>query len=49
MQVNSNAIHVNPDRSEFIGGEVITQDQAVAALLCELTSSKKKPCTLSLP
>ena len=29
MQVNSNAIHVNPDRPEFIGGEVITQDQAV--------------------
>ena len=30
MQVNSNAIHVNPDRPEFIGGEIITQDQAVA-------------------
>ena len=26
-QVNSNAIHVNPNRPEFIGGEVITQDQ----------------------
>jgi len=30
MQVNSNAIHVNPNRPEFIGGEIITQDQAVA-------------------
>ena len=30
MQVNSNAVHVNPDRPEFIGGEIITQDQAVA-------------------
>ena len=28
-QVNSNAIHVNPDHPEFIGGEVITQDQTV--------------------
>jgi len=28
-QVNSNAIQVNPDHPEFIGGEVITQDQTV--------------------
>ncbi len=30
MQINSNAIHVDPSRPEFIGGEVITQEQAVA-------------------
>ena len=28
-QVSSNAIHVNPDHPEIIGGEVITQDQTV--------------------
>ena len=29
MQYQSNAIHVNPDDPRFLGGEIITQEEAV--------------------